>query len=631
MQDGRLFLQPAATAAGTYTTFEAPGAGAGAVAGTAALAINASGEVTGVYADSSGVLHGFVRNAAGLITPFSVTGGGSGAFEGTAAFAINTAGAITGTYIDGSKASHGFVRSAAGVITKFDAPGAGTAANRGTVPMGINDAGQIVGFFSTGSAAENSVYHGFVRAANGAITVLTDPDAGTTEDPGTGRKQGTQAFAINNAGEVTGSFVDSQMNRHAFVCSASGVFTNFDAPDAETSTVGQHNGMNGTLSVGIDSAGDVTGSFVDTSLVRHGFLRSANGAISKIDPAGGVTGSALIPGTWARGYDPAGLYITGFYTDAKNIFHGFVRSESGTISSIDAPGASSSTTAEVAGTVAAAVNDSGEIAGAYVDTNLNLHAFVLTLAVQTQAATPKFTPAGGAYTSPQSVILTDATKGATIYYTLNGSAPSKTNGTKYSAAIPVKATTTVKAIAVASGYASSAVATATYTIHLTAAKPAFSPIAGNYSHAQTVSIADSTSGATIWYTVNGSTPSSTNGRRYSAPVQVAVSETLKAVAVATGYANSPVATAVYKIGLSAAAAPKLSPAAGSYSGTVTVTMTEKTGGASIYYTTNGAAPTTASTKYTAPLKLTKTTTVRAIAAGASVSNSAVSSATYTFK
>jgi hypothetical protein len=79
------------------------------------------------------------------------------------------------------------------------------------------------------------------------------------------------------------------------------------------------------------------------------------------------------------------------------------------------------------------------------------------------AASPSFSPAGGTYSSAQTVSLTDKTPGAAIYYTTNGTTPT-TSSTKYTGAIKVAASETIKAIAVASGYTNSAVASATYTI-----------------------------------------------------------------------------------------------------------------------------------------------------------------------
>jgi hypothetical protein len=79
------------------------------------------------------------------------------------------------------------------------------------------------------------------------------------------------------------------------------------------------------------------------------------------------------------------------------------------------------------------------------------------------AASPTFTPAPGAYSSSQTVKLSDSTPGAVIYYTTNGTAPT-TSSAKYTAALQVTTSTTIEAMAAASGYSNSAVATATYTI-----------------------------------------------------------------------------------------------------------------------------------------------------------------------
>jgi len=78
-------------------------------------------------------------------------------------------------------------------------------------------------------------------------------------------------------------------------------------------------------------------------------------------------------------------------------------------------------------------------------------------------ATPTFSPVAGSYTAAQKVTLSDATAGAKIYYTTNGTTPT-TASTLYSAAITVSTTQTIKAIAVVTGFTNSAVASATYTI-----------------------------------------------------------------------------------------------------------------------------------------------------------------------
>ena len=82
----------------------------------------------------------------------------------------------------------------------------------------------------------------------------------------------------------------------------------------------------------------------------------------------------------------------------------------------------------------------------------------------------------------------------------------------------------------------------------TCATPTFSPAAGTYSSAQDVTISCGTSGATIYYTTDGSTPT-TSDAVYSTSINVSASTTIKAIAVKEGNNNSAVATAIYTINL----------------------------------------------------------------------------------
>ncbi|MDY0076981.1 MAG: DUF5689 domain-containing protein [Bacteroidales bacterium] len=79
-----------------------------------------------------------------------------------------------------------------------------------------------------------------------------------------------------------------------------------------------------------------------------------------------------------------------------------------------------------------------------------------------QAATPTFTPGTGTYFTAQDVVIESATPGATIYYTTNGDEPDNTS-TEYSTAVNISTTTTLKAIAYATGFDPSNVGSATYT------------------------------------------------------------------------------------------------------------------------------------------------------------------------
>jgi hypothetical protein len=84
----------------------------------------------------------------------------------------------------------------------------------------------------------------------------------------------------------------------------------------------------------------------------------------------------------------------------------------------------------------------------------------------------------------------------------------------------------------------------------TVAAPTFSPPGGTYSSAQTVTISSATSGATIRYTVDGSTPTASSPL-YSGPISVPNSRTVNAIALKSGSTTSPVSSASYTIGTQA--------------------------------------------------------------------------------
>ncbi len=83
----------------------------------------------------------------------------------------------------------------------------------------------------------------------------------------------------------------------------------------------------------------------------------------------------------------------------------------------------------------------------------------------------------------------------------------------------------------------------------TAAAPAFSPVAGTYSGAQSVTLSDSTPNATIYYAIDGSNPT-TSSAVYSTPISITATTTIKAIATAPTYLTSSVASATYTISTS---------------------------------------------------------------------------------
>ena len=238
-----------------------------------------------------------------------------------------------------------------------------------------------------------------------------------------------------------------------------------------------------------------------------------------------------------------------------------------------------------------------------------------------EAATPTFTPAAGKYVGAQSVAISDAVSGAAIYYTTNGAAPSKSSSL-YAAPIAVSANQTLKAVAIVQNYANSAVASAAYVI--AAPAPTYTPAAGKYTGAQSVSISDAVSGAAIYYTTDG-TPPTKASTVYTGPIAVSANQTIKAIAIPPNSAASAIASAAYVI---AAAVPTFAPAAGKYAGAQSVAISDAASGAVIYYTTDRTSPTKASTVYTGPIAVSASQMIKAIAIPPNSAASAIASAAY---
>ncbi len=366
----------AQTTAGTFANFDVTGAGTTALEGTFPVSINAAGEVAGIYITSGNVSHGFVRASNGTITTFDASGAGTTKNQGTFPISIDTDGNIAGMYADSSNVYRGFVRASNGTITEFNVPGAGTSGHRGTSPISING-GVIAGPYVTGSDLTTSVWHGFIRATNGTLTSPIDvPGAGS------GDKQGTQPSSINSAGEITGAYKDSSNVYHGFIDTGSEFINPIDPPKSA-----------GTLPSSIDAAGDIAGTFEDSTGLMHGFVRTAAGTITVIDAPGASTtppggGKGLkIDGTIAASINTGGT-IAGFYTDTNKMAHSYFRLSNGTITSpLDDPGAG---TGVLEGTAGVSINDSGVITGTYADASDVFHGFVFT--PNTQPVTVTLTP-----------------------------------------------------------------------------------------------------------------------------------------------------------------------------------------------------------------------------------------------
>jgi lysophospholipase L1-like esterase len=166
----------------------------------------------------------------------------------------------------------------------------------------------------------------------------------------------------------------------------------------------------------------------------------------------------------------------------------------------------------------------------------------------------------------------------------------------------------------------------------TVATPTFTPASGtSFSSTLSVSIADTTPDATLYYTTDGSTPT-TSSHVYSAPFTISATTTVHAIATTSGETQSALATATYAHqSTQATATPTFNPASGtSFSSTLSVSIADATSNATIYYTTDGSTPTTASQVYSAPFTISATTTIHAIAIASGDTQSALATANYSY-
>ena len=242
---------------------------------------------------------------------------------------------------------------------------------------------------------------------------------------------------------------------------------------------------------------------------------------------------------------------------------------------------------------------------------------------------PSFSIGTGTFSAPFTVTISEASSCATVYYTTDGSTPTAASAV-YSSPISISKTTKLQAIAECPESGSSAMSSATYTFSLSAPNPpSFNIGTGTYSTPFTVTISEASSCATVYYTTDGSTPTAASAV-YSSPISISKTTRLQAIAECPGGSSSAVSSATYTFSLSAPNPPSFSIGTGTYSTPFTVTISEASSCATVYYTTDGSTPTAASAVYSSPISISKTTRLQAIAECPESGSSAVSSATYTF-
>ena len=213
-----------------------------------------------------------------------------------------------------------------------------------------------------------------------------------------------------------------------------------------------------------------------------------------------------------------------------------------------------------------------------------------------------------------------AAEGATIYYTTDGNTPTTSSytgtGTTSVNITQTESMTVIKAIAKA---AIDAIPTDVTTFNLPACEVPV--ITFDYTTSK-VSITCATPNSTIYYTTDGSVPT-TSSTVYGGLFSVAGSTTVKAFATKSGILPSTVA----ELAIAPAATPTIQ-----NNGSNAISITSATPGATIYYTTDGSTPTTSSAVYSSPLtNNVSNVTIKAIAVKENMIPSAVGSGSVTLK
>ena len=276
------FAQSNAITITVLATFDVPGTGNS----TTPYSINARGEISGYYTDSTGATRGFVRLANGNIMAPIIEPNDTGSF--TVALGLNSSRTVVGEYYTfADNTYHGFFLSG-GVYTQYDIGGPFS-----TAIQGINDAGNFSGTF--GSFAQPNM--GYVNIGG---VVTTFGVAGAFE---------TSASGISPTNQVVGSYDDTVVT-HAFFRDTDGTITApIDYPGSTYSVL-----------LGINDKGIMSGRYIDASGGVHGMLFKRPNRFVSFDYPTAVE-------TSLNGINHNGL-IAGRYTDSGGIRHGFLARES---------------------------------------------------------------------------------------------------------------------------------------------------------------------------------------------------------------------------------------------------------------------------------------------------------------
>jgi len=294
------------------------------------------------------------------------------------------------------------------------------------------------------------------------------------------------------------------------------------------------------------------------------------------------------------------------------------------------------------GLVAADFNGDGRMDLAITNSSLAT-VTVLLQAMPTCGNPSQNAPNSGTYnvpptTLPLVITWANPTSACVLHYTTDGSAPTASSPTYPSGGVSIYETTTVRVIAAAPGYNSSAIIGGKWTLDGTpAATPTFSPASQYTGPATTVTISDSTASHTITSCTSntgGCAPTNTGttsiGFGSSGPTYIC------AFANATGYTQSATACWMGTYAMPTCGNPsQASPYSGTYNVPPTtlplvIKWTNPTSACVLHYTTDGTAPTASSATYpTGGLSIYSTTEIRVIAAATGYNSSSIVGGTWT--
>ena len=284
-----------------FTNFDGPTPGTNAGAGTNMNGISNSGTSVGFTIDNDGDLHNFTVNPlkSNSATLLNINGSTTAMALGT-----NSAGTVVGT--DGN--GNAFTLSN-GKVKTFIPPGGKSA-----VAFGINDKGTIVGQYVTANATP-----GFIKV-NPKTYITINAPAGPNV---------VNAQSINNKGLVVGFYVGTDGQDHGFMASQgaakNGTLTATAIADPTIPTVKGEKGATFVFSqiLGVNDHGIAVGYYGDSTTSQHGFIYNTNtGKYTFLDdPSEAFDNGVEV--TQTTGITNSGE-ITGFYSDANGVFHGFV-------------------------------------------------------------------------------------------------------------------------------------------------------------------------------------------------------------------------------------------------------------------------------------------------------------------